>query len=159
MDSDIRYGKEMGVDDYLVKPVEPEDLLAVVRGKIRRARNLAKSNGARKLPQDSESGVLTIGHLQIDTRKHHVRLGEKQIKLSAREFKLLERLARQPANVVSPEELIQDTHGLKTDYTDASALLRPLIRSLRRKLGYLAGDMGCIECVRGVGYQLIPQRE
>jgi CheY-like chemotaxis protein len=41
LDSDIRYGKELGVDDYLTKPIQPEDLLAAVQGKLRRARQLA----------------------------------------------------------------------------------------------------------------------
>jgi DNA-binding response OmpR family regulator len=52
--------------------------------------------------------------------------------------------------------LIQITHGLETDHVEAGVLLRPLIRSLRRKLGYPVGDMGCIETVRGVGYRLTP---
>jgi DNA-binding response OmpR family regulator len=58
--------------------------------------------------------------------------------------------------VVSHEELIESTHGVETDRQDAGTLLRPLIRSLRRKLGYQAGDLGCIENVRGVGYMLVP---
>src|SRR4051812_43325670 len=41
LDSDIRYGKELGVDDYLIKPIEPEDLLAAVQGRLRRAAQLA----------------------------------------------------------------------------------------------------------------------
>jgi DNA-binding response OmpR family regulator len=57
--------------------------------------------------------------------------------------------------VVSAQELIRITHGLETDAVEAGALLRPLIRSLRRKLGYGIGEMGCIENVRGVGYRLI----
>jgi DNA-binding response OmpR family regulator len=58
--------------------------------------------------------------------------------------------------VVSPQELIHSTHGLETDQEEAGTLLRPLIRSLRRKLGYPVGEIGCIEVVRGVGYRLIP---
>ena len=41
LDSDIRYGKELGIDDYLTKPIQPEDLLAAIQGKLRRARQLA----------------------------------------------------------------------------------------------------------------------
>jgi DNA-binding response OmpR family regulator len=47
------------------------------------------------------------------------------------------------------------THGIETDDVEAGGLLRPMIRSLRRKLGYAVGEMGCIENVRGVGYRLI----
>ena len=58
--------------------------------------------------------------------------------------------------VVPLQELVQTTHGLYTDRVEAGSLLRPLVRSLRRKLGYPAGQMGCIENLRGVGYQFVP---
>ena len=45
LDSDIRYGKELGVDDYLTKPIQPEDLLSAVQGKLRRAQQLAQLLG------------------------------------------------------------------------------------------------------------------
>jgi DNA-binding response OmpR family regulator len=50
--------------------------------------------------------------------------------------------------------LVQVTHKLDTDPVEAGTLVRPLILSLRRKLGYTAGDPGCIENIRGVGYRL-----
>ena len=67
---------------------------------------------------------------------------------------MLEHLARQAGKVLSPQELIQVTHELDTDPVEAGALLRPLVRSLRRKLGYPVGEVGCLENVRGVGYRL-----
>jgi DNA-binding response OmpR family regulator len=153
LDSDIRYGKGLGVDDYLTKPIQPEDLLAAVQGRLLRAQQLAQ---ASPQPPSPAMGVraLTIGRLQIDPGQHRAWLGEQPIQLSAREFTLLEYLARRAGQVVSPQELIQITHELKTDHVEAGALLRPLIRSLRRKLGYPVGEMGCIENVRGVGYRL-----
>jgi DNA-binding response OmpR family regulator len=77
------------------------------------------------------------------------------VKLSAREFTLLAYLAQQAGDVVAPHKLIKASHGLVTDDIEAGELLRPLIRSLRRKLGYSIGEPGCIENVRGVGYRLI----
>ncbi len=150
LNSDIRYGKELGVDDYLTKPIETEDMLAAVRGKLRRARQLAQASRL-------EPGLypLTVGRLRIDPGQHRVWLGEREIQLSAREFILLEHLARQAGKVVSAQESIRLTHGLDTDRVEAGALLRPLIRSLRRKLGYPVGEMGCIENVRGLGYRLV----
>ena len=47
MDSDVRYGKELGVDDYLTKPIEPEDVIAAVHGKLLRGRQLSGAAGAR----------------------------------------------------------------------------------------------------------------
>lgn len=159
MDSDIRYGKELGVDDYLTKPIQPEDLLAAVQGRLRRARQLGQITApATTAPQPAApaAGPLQLGRLRLDTRQHRVWLDEELVKLSAREFVLLEYLARRAQQVVTPEELIQATHELQTDALEAGVLLRPLVRSLRRKLGYRAGEAGCIENVRGVGYRFTP---
>jgi DNA-binding response OmpR family regulator len=149
LDSDIRYGRELGVDDYLTKPIQPEDLVAVVQGRLKRARQLGQVTPA------AAPAALQLGGLRIDARQHRVWLGDSPIKLSAREFLLLDYLARRPEQVVPPEELILVTHDLKTDAIEAGALLRPLVRALRRKLGYDVGEAGCVENVRGVGYRLI----
>ena len=152
MDSDIRFGKELGADDYLTKPIQPEDLLATVRGRLRRARQLAQI----PVPNIAED-VLEIGRLRIASAQHRAWLNEQLINLSAREFTLLEALARRAGQVISHEALLQITHELDIrDPNEASSLLRPLIRTLRRKLGYEVGAMGCIENVRGVGYRLNP---
>lgn len=143
LDSDVRYGKELGVDDYLSKPIRAEDLLAAVRGKLRRAQQLAQA-----------SAQLTVGQLHIDSGQHRVWLDGREVSLSAKEFTLLECLAQRANQVVPSPELVQVTHGLDTDHAEAGAILRPLIRSLRRRLGYPAGEMGCIENLRGVGYRL-----
>ena len=150
LDSDIRYGKELGADDYLTKPVQPEDLLAVVQGKLRRAGELAGMGRA------AAGEALVLGPLRIEPGPHRAYLRGRELHLSAREFILLECLARRAGQVIAPRELLRATHGLDTDDTEAGFLLRPLVRSLRRKLGYGVGEMGCIENVRGVGYRLMP---
>jgi two-component system OmpR family response regulator len=164
LDSDVRYGKELGVDDYLIKPVEAKDLLAVVRGKLRRAHRVAQTSGQppRHVPPhtplqpDSTSGILSLGRLTLEVEEYRVWFDDEPVNLSNTEFLLLECLALQANKVVPLPELINATHGLKTSYREASNLLRPMMRSIRRKLGYDVGDLGCIESVRGVGYRLIP---
>ncbi len=95
MDSDIRYGKELGVDDYLTKPIEVEDLLATVQGKLRRIKQLtqaklAQSGQAAASPTSSisspagESHSLIVGQLRIEPDQHQVWLYDKPIRLSAR---------------------------------------------------------------------------
>jgi DNA-binding response OmpR family regulator len=154
LDSDVRYGKELGVDDYLPKPIQPEDLLAVVHGKLKRAQQLARL-AASLPPAGAPQSPLIVGRLRIDPSQYAAWLDGQELELSAREFTLLEYLARRANQVISLQELIHVTHGLDTDQSEAGALLRPLVRSLRRKLGYSAGDMGCIENMRGVGYRLV----
>ncbi len=153
LDSDIRYGKEIGVDDYLVKPVEPDDLLAATRGKLKRARQWAAQ--APALPS-SRSMPLQLGALSIDPVQHRAELDHRPLELSPREYTLLEYMARRGGQLLSSQELIKATHGWELEAEEAGALLRPLIRSLRRKLGYAVGEDGCIENVRGIGYRLVP---
>jgi len=156
LDSDIRYGKELGVDDYLTKPIDPDDLLAAVRGKLRRAEQLSDLAPRQAVPREDEETRIAVGRLQVAPSEHRVWLGEEEICLSAREFIVMVKLAQRAQQVVAPVELVEHTHGLKTNRVEAGMLLRPLIRSLRRKLGYPVGDLGCIETVRGVGYRLNP---
>ena len=158
LDSDIRYGKKLGVDDYLTKPIEPEDLLAAVQGKLRRAQQLTNGRPNSTARSTASSAALNVGRLKIDPAQHRVWMGGERLKLSAREFQLLLTFSEQPYQVISPQVLIQTTHGFKANPVEAGNLLRPLLRSLRRKLGYPVGEMGCIENIRGVGYCLIPPK-
>lgn len=155
MDSDIRYGKELGADDYLTKPIQPEDLLASVQGKLRRARQLRELVGQPEYSEPLDEHELVCGPIRIMIPQHRVWMHDKPVHLSAREFVVLSHLAHRQGCVVSLNELIKLTHELETDHVEAGTLLRPVIRSLRRKLGYPVGDMGCIETVRGVGYRLV----
>jgi DNA-binding response OmpR family regulator len=154
LDSDIRYGKEMGVDDYLVKPIHSADLLAVVRGKLRRVQQLRQA-AARASSEDQSTDLLTLGQLEIELDQHRVRMNGSEISLSAREFSLLQFMAQHAGELLHTQDLVLVTHGLETDSAEAGTLVRPLIRTLRRKLGYSIGDSGCIENVRGVGYRLV----
>lgn len=164
LDSDVRYGKELGVDDYLTKPIEPEDLLATVSGKLRRARQLSgKFNGGGTTPTPppppaKTNQPLVVGALRMDLEQHRAWLHDKPLQLSAREFILLSVLAKRANLVVAPQDLIRATHGMDFDHEEASTLLRPLVRTVRRKLGYPVGEMGCIEVVRSVGYRLTPPK-
>lgn len=175
MESDIRYGKMLGVDDYLTKPVKPEDLLATIEGRLRRARDLIAAPSLEGRVSDApaephapagpasadevdlrEADLVVAGRLRISPGQHRVWLAERRVELPAREFRVLEYLARRAGDVVAPRAIVQISHGLHIDDVEAGVLLRPLIRQLRRRLGYQVGEMGCIENVRGVGYRLTP---
>jgi DNA-binding response OmpR family regulator len=159
LDSDIRYGKELGADDYLLKPISAPDLLAAVKGRLSRARQLnsalTKQTGPFSNGRRSRRQFVEVGRLRINSGQHRVWYANQKVTLSAREFRLLEHLAKQADRVISVEELVTITHGYEADSQEAGTLLRPMIRSVRRKLGYPPGDAGCIENVRGVGYRLL----
>lgn len=162
LDSDVRYGKALGADDYLTKPFALEDLLAIVAGRLRRAQQLTQTIApAIDAPATSdaaseERGILTAGALRISHEQHRVWKDGVLVALAPREFSLLECLAQQPDRAVPLMELCQATHGSAAANAEAAGeLIYPLIRSLRRHLGVSAGEIGCIESVRGIGYRLV----
>lgn len=91
----------------------------------------------------------------LDYRQHRVWVGDQEVELTAREVFLLERLAQQPNEIVSLAEMVKTTHDLDTDSQEAGQLLRPLIRTLRRKLEVHLGMVPCIKNVRSRGYLLV----
>ncbi len=151
--SDIRYGKALGADDYLTKPVEPEDLLAVIRGKLRHYRHLSR----QQPPPLPGAVTLALGphRLRVDYRQRRVWLDEAELALSSKEQLLLGHLAQQPNRVITARELAEITHDLALDEQEAGLLLRPIIKRLRRKLREPLGGADCIKNVWGRGYMLI----
>jgi len=165
LDSDVRYGKALGVDDYLVKPFQLEDLLAIVAGRLKRAQELAQALGSSArlaevaVTPPNEGETAAGGRLRISREQHRVWQDGETVDLSPHEFAFLECLARRPGHAVPLTELCAATHGLQTNAVEAGSLLYPVVRSLRRRLGYASGEMGCIESVRGVGYRLAAPAE
>ena len=154
LESDIRYGKALGADDYLTKPIEPEDLLAVIEGKLHQYQHLA---AVFKQPCLPTRITLTIGphHLRFDCRQRRVWVDHIEITLSSREAFLLGHLAQQANQVITAHELALTTHDLEMDEQEAGLLLRPIIKRLRRKLREPLAGVDCIKNVWGRGYMLI----
>ncbi|HEX4719961.1 MAG TPA: response regulator transcription factor [Thermoleophilaceae bacterium] len=136
-DIDRLRGLQRGADDYLVKPFMYAELLARMGAVLRRC---AGRPGA---------GALVVGELSLDPSSREVRVGDREIVLSAKEFALLHALARQPTRVFSKAELLRDVWGYlsqgQTRTVDAHAC------RLRKKLG----GARWLVSVRGVGYRLV----
>ena len=130
-------GLDSGADDYLVKPFQPEEMLARVRALLR-----------RRQPQ---SAVLKFGTLTLDPAARQVWVGDHIVELSSKEFDLLELLIRHPNQVLTRETFYDRIWGY--DFSGESNILEVYIRYLRAKLE-AAGGPRYIQTVRGVGYVL-----
>ncbi|HEX8054376.1 MAG TPA: response regulator transcription factor [Thermoleophilaceae bacterium] len=131
-------GLTRGADDYVCKPFSYAELLARLRGVLRRA-------SGRHL-----RGLLRVGDLTVDPATRAVRLGGRPVVLSAKEFALLHALAADPARVHPKAELLRDVWGYRTAGTTRTVDTHAC--RLRRKLA--DGEGNFVVNVRGVGYRL-----
>ncbi|MBN1312612.1 MAG: response regulator transcription factor [Anaerolineae bacterium] len=157
LDSDIRYAKSLGADDYLPKPLDVDDLLAAVQGKLLAAERLKSLFDCETNGTEVITLIINGKPVRIDYRQHRVWVEDQEVELTAREVFLLERLAQQPNRIISLVEMVKATHDLDTDSQEAGQLLRPLIRTLRRKLEFHLGKAPYIKNVRSRGYLLIAE--
>lgn len=131
-------GLDAGADDYLAKPFSMDELRARVRAMARRR-------------ADVRAPTIAIGDLVLEPSTLGVTRGGRPIRLTAREFALLELLARHPGQLFTRERL---TDALwDADFAAESNVLEVYIRSLRRKVDDGRRN-GLIETVRGSGYRI-----
>jgi two-component system copper resistance phosphate regulon response regulator CusR len=136
-------GLDCGADDYLVKPFDFGELLARLRALIRRGR----------LPLLPER--LVVGPLALDTRSRRVRIGSQDVALTAKEYALLEYLARRAGDVVSRADIAE--HVWDERYDLLSNVVDVYVQRLRRKLDHDESE-SMIRTRRGEGYQLMAER-
>ncbi len=135
-------GLTAGGDDYVTKPFSLEELVARLRGLMRRA-------GARRADSGS---VLTIGDLELDEDSHEVRRGGDEINLTATEFELLRFLMRNPKRVLSKAQILDRVWNY--DFGGQANVVELYISYLRKKVD--AGREPMIHTMRGAGYVLKP---
>lgn len=135
--ADKIHSLDVGADDYLTKPFDTEELMARMRALLRRVEG---------------DEVLRVADLQINTATREVKRGNRKVKgLTAREYELLEYMARNPRRVLSRDLLLSrvwgQEFGVQTNVVDV------YVGYLRKKID-ASGDTRLIQTIRGVGYAL-----
>ncbi len=133
-------GLDCGADDYLVKPFDFGELLARIRALVRRGRQPL-------LPEQLE-----LGDVVLHTRSRRVLIHNDEVPLTAKEYALLEYLARRRGDVVSRTEIAE--HVWDERYDPFSNVVDVYVQRLRRKIEQ-AGGASLIRTRRGEGYQLL----
>jgi two-component system alkaline phosphatase synthesis response regulator PhoP len=137
-ETDRIVGLDIGADDYLAKPFSPNELVARVRALIRRSKRA-----------EAPPATLTLGPIVMDLGRHTVADDGREVKLTAKEFLLLQYLLEHRGRVLSRDVLLGDVWGYR--YTGGTRTVDVHVRRLREKLPAL---VSALVTVKQFGYKL-----
>lgn len=137
-------GFNIGVDDYLTKPFEIDELIVRVRALLKRTKQIPKTSAVRDL--------LTYKEITLLPETYSVQIGEKVQKLTPIEFDIFNLLFQNHGNMVSAQKLLKEVWGYEPD--DSVETIRVHIRHLRSKIDKISNDKKYIETIYGGGYKL-----
>ena len=132
-------GLDMGADDYIAKPFRPKELVSRIRSVLRRT--------------SGNHGEIALGELKVDTGKGMVFRGDRQIFLSALEYRLFMFFLNHRGRILTREQLLDEIWDSAGEYVSDNTLT-VYIKRLREKLEDDPQDPRLILTVRGIGYQL-----
>ncbi|MDF2961427.1 MAG: DNA-binding response regulator [Paenibacillus sp.] len=135
----------LGVDDYIVKPFDPNELIARIKAVLRRTQT---QSAAVSVPTEPVKKTLRIGALMIDPDQYKVTLEGERIDLTPKEIELLHFLAANPGRVYSREDLLGYVWNF--DFSGGTRTVDAHVKNLRKKLG--ASTDWSIQTVWGIGY-------
>lgn len=139
-EADKLLGLDLGADDYVTKPFSPRELVARVRVVLRRS-----------LQEEEVAPALHIGELDIDFTAHEVWHRGEPVRLTPKEFKLLETLAHEPGRAFSRGELVNRVFGL--DYEGYDRTIDVHLMNLRKKIEDDPNRPAYLLTVYGIGYK------
>ncbi|KRE93122.1 two-component system response regulator [Paenibacillus sp. Soil766] len=138
-------GFNLGVDDYLVKPFDPNELIARIKAVLRRTMQLPADMSG---PQNSPRKWLEMGNIMIDLEQYRVTVGGNRIELTPKEIELLFFLMSNPGRVFTREDLLGYVWNF--DFTGGTRTVDAHVKNLRKKLGQ--HETWNIQTLWGIGY-------
>lgn len=144
-DMDKIMGLTIGADDYVTKPFNPLELVARIKSQLRR---YLKLNGLNK----SNSDEIEIGDLRINTATHEVLVNNEKVKLTPREFAILELLSSNPGIVMSAEQIYERVWKEEAFQSENTVMVH--IRKIRERIETNPRNPQYIKTIWGVGYKV-----
>lgn len=140
-------GFDIGVDDYLVKPFEIEELKMRIKALLKRTNQIPKSVAQKE--------VLTQGDITLIPETYSVEIKGKTAKVTPIEFDIINLLMQNYGNMVSSAKILNDVWGYSSD--DAVETIRVHMRHIRTKIDKISDGKKYIETIYGGGYRLVPE--
>ncbi|MDQ6597678.1 response regulator transcription factor [Bacillus salipaludis] len=151
-DMDKIMGLTTGADDYVTKPFQPLELVARIKSQLRRYLRLNQTDENRQINPTGQMDVITIDELTINISTHEVTVEGREVKLTPREFAILELLARNVGVVFSTEKIYEQVWNEPFYESENTVMVH--IRNLREKLENNPRTPRYIKTVWGVGYKI-----
>ena len=145
-DSDKILGLSMGADDYVTKPFNPQELVARVKSQLRRYLKLGAKDSI------SSTSKLVVGGLCMDVEKAELTVDGEPVKLTAKEFKILEFLMRNAGCVFSAEQIYERVWQEPAYSVENTVMVH--IRRIREKIEINPKEPKYLKVVWGIGYKI-----
>ena len=144
-------GLELGADDYVTKPFSVRELMARIKANLRKVEATIEQK-EKNDENETEENKIVVGDLALDLDKFEVKVKDKVIDLTLREFEVLKYLAGQPGQVVTRENLLEKVWGY--EYYGDIRTVDVTVRRIREKIEKDTSAPKILITKRGVGYYI-----
>ncbi|MBP1995503.1 response regulator transcription factor [Paenibacillus eucommiae] len=143
-------GFNLGIDDYIVKPFDPNEMMARIKAVLRRTKTMLPSEPDQQEKQGKQEKMLALGSVCIDMEQFRVTMAGRKVELTLKEIELLYFFASHPGRVFSREDLLG--YVWKFDFIGGTRTVDAHVKNLRKKLG--THKEWTIQTLWGIGYSL-----